>query len=168
MPCTNGGKTLVSTELREVPLDRFFHPRVVAMIGASATHGSATRLLWRTVEKKVEAEGGIVHPVNPNRDEIDGVPCYATVLDIPGDIDLVVIASGDPVTVLEDDVKKFPLFVMIFAAGYAEAGPEGEKLQERLHELVTVNHIFLLGPNTTLNSFLPIPADLPGRGKAVL
>ena len=51
--------------LRDVPLDRFFHPRVVAMIGASATKGSSTRLLWATVRKKVEAEGGVVHPVNP-------------------------------------------------------------------------------------------------------
>ena len=43
---------------RDVPLDRFFHPRVVALIGVSATKGSATRLLWRTVKRKVEAEGG--------------------------------------------------------------------------------------------------------------
>src|ERR1700736_41733 len=143
MPSTNGGKTLVSTELRQVPLDRFFHPRVVAMIGASATKGSATRLLWRTVKKKVEAEGGTVHPVNPRRDEIDGVPCFATIGDIPGDIDLAVIASGDPVAMLEEVVATPALFVMLFAAAFAEAGPEGERLQERLHELVAANDVFL-------------------------
>ena len=154
--------------LRDVPLDRFFHPRVVAMIGASATKGSATRLLWRTVKKKVEAEGGTVHPVNPRRDEIDGVPCFKSIGDIPGDIDLAVIAVGDPVTMLEEVVAKRPLFVMIFAAGFAEAGPEGERQQERLRQLVEANDVFLLGPNTTLNSFLPFRDELPGKRIALI
>ena len=164
----SGGPIDTVPRLRDVPLDRFFHPRVVAMIGASATKGSATRLLWRTVKKKVEAEGGTVHPVNPRRDEIDGVPCFASIGDIPGDIDLAVIASGDPVGMLEEVVRKHPLFVMIFAAGFAEAGPEGERLQERLRELVAANDVFLLGPNTTLNSFLPFRDELAGKRIALI
>jgi acyl-CoA synthetase (NDP forming) len=154
--------------LRDVPLDRFFHPRVVAMIGASATKGSATRLLWRTVKKKVEAEGGTVHPVNPRYDEMDGVKCYPSILDVPGDIDLAVIASGDPVTMLEQVVTRRPTFVMIFAAGFAEAGGEGERKQERIRQLVADYGVFLLGPNTTLNSFLPFRDDLPGKRLALI
>src|SRR4051794_39451922 len=84
------GRASLNESLRDVPLDRFFHPRVVAMIGASATKGSSTRLLWATVKKKVEAEGGVVHPVNPKYDEIDGRPCFASIHDIPGEIDLAV------------------------------------------------------------------------------
>ena len=63
---------------------------------------------------------------------------------------------------------KRPPFAMIFAAGFAEAGPEGEGLQARLREIVRDNGVFLLGPNTTLNSFLPLRADLAGKRLALI
>ncbi len=154
--------------LRDVPLDRFFHPRVVAFVGASATKGSSTRLLYYTVKRKVEAEGGVVHPVNPGRDEIDGVRCYHSIHEIEGPIDLAVIAAGDPVDILEDVVVKRPTFAMIFAAGFAESGDEGEALQARLRDIVRDSGVFLLGPNTTLNSFLPLRSDLAGQGLALI
>jgi acyl-CoA synthetase (NDP forming) len=155
-------------ELRDVPLDRFFHPETVAFIGASATKGSSTRLLYYTVKRKVEAEGGTVYPVNPGRDEIDGVRCYHSIHELPGPVDLAVIAAGDPVSILEDVVTAGPAFVMVYAAGFAEAGPEGERQQARMHELVRSHGVYMLGPNTTLNSFLPLRADLAGKGIALI
>jgi acyl-CoA synthetase (NDP forming) len=160
--------TEAADSLRDIPLDRFFHPRVVAFVGASATKGSSTRLLYYTVKRKVEAEGGVVHPVNPGRDEIDGVRCYRSIHDIEGPVDLAVIAAGDPVGILEDVVGKHPLFVMIFAAGFAEAGAEGQALQDRMRQIVRDSGVYLLGPNTTLNSFLPLRNDLPGKALALI
>jgi acyl-CoA synthetase (NDP forming) len=62
--------------LRDIPLERFFHPRVVAVVGASGNRSHPANLLYRTVKRKVEGEGGVVHPVNPTRDDIEGVACY--------------------------------------------------------------------------------------------
>ena len=111
--------------LREVPLERFFHPRTVAVVGASANRGNPGNLLYRTVRRKVEGEGGVVHAVNPNRDEIEGRPCFHTLDEIEGHLDLVVIASGNAVEALREVVRRRPTFVMMFAAGFAEAGEEG-------------------------------------------
>ena len=83
-------------------------------------------------------------------------------------MDLAVIAAGDPVTILEDVVGKHPLFVMIFAAGFAEAGAEGQALQDRMRQIVRDSGVYLLGPNTTLNSFLPLRSDLPGKALALI
>jgi acyl-CoA synthetase (NDP forming) len=148
--------------LREVPLERFFHPRVVAVVGASGNRSHPANLLYRTVKRKVEGEGGVVHPVNPTRDDIEGVPCYRSILDVPGDIDLAVIAGGDPLEGLAEVCERKPIFVMMFAAGFAEAGAEGARAQARIEELVRSSGVYLLGPNTTLNSFLPVRADVPG------
>ena len=157
-----------SPVLRDVPLDRFFNPRTVAVVGASATRGSGSRLLYRTVKKKVEAQGGTVYPVNPNRDEIDGQKCYRSIHDIDAAIDLAVILVDDPVRVLRDAVAKHPTFVMIYAAGFAEAGPDGLRAQQELREIVRQSGVYLLGPNTTLNSFLPLREDLPGKRIALV
>jgi acyl-CoA synthetase (NDP forming) len=51
---------------------------------------------------------------------------------------------------------------MMFAAGFAEAGAEGAAAQASVERLVRESGVFLLGPNTTLNSFLPLRADVPG------
>jgi acyl-CoA synthetase (NDP forming) len=153
---------------REVPLDRFFHPRTVAVIGASPRQDSPTRLLYRTVRKSVEAAGGIVHAINPRYDEIDGRPCYHSIEDVPGPLDLVVIAAGDPVTTLEAALQRRPLFVMMFSAGFAESGADGAHIQEKLQELIAGSDSYLLGPNTTLNSFLPLDPELTGPKIALI
>jgi len=148
--------------LRHVPLERFFHPRVVAVVGASGNRSHPANLLYRTVKRKVEGEGGVVHPVNPGRDDIDGVPCFRSIHDVPGEIDLAVIAGGDSLEGLADVCQRRPTFVMMFAAGFAESGPAGAEAQARIAELVRSSGVYLLGPNTTLNSFLPVRADVAG------
>ena len=148
--------------LRDVPLERFFHPRTVAVVGASGNRQHPANLLYRTVRRKVEGEGGVVHAVNPNRDEIEGRPCFHALDEVEGELDLVVLASGDPVEALRDVVRRRPTFVMVFAAGFAETGAAGAARQEELRRLVAEAGIFLLGPNTTLNSFLPLDEALPG------
>jgi acyl-CoA synthetase (NDP forming) len=154
--------------LREIPLEHFFHPRTVAVIGASGNRKTGANLLYRTVKRKVEGEGGLVYPVNPNRGDIEGVPCYPSIDDVPGQLDLVVILSGNAVEALEQAVRRKPRFVMMFAAGFAESGEEGARQQERVARLVQESGVYLLGPNTTLNAFLPLRDDLTGNKIALI
>ncbi|MBI2169420.1 MAG: acetate--CoA ligase family protein [Actinobacteria bacterium] len=154
--------------LRDIDLERFFRPKSVAVIGASDTSARPNTAMWRKIRDWGEAWGATVHPVNPNRDTIDGVPSFDSVADVPGDLDLAVILVGQAVEAFEAVLEKKPAFAVIFAAGFAEVGPEGEELQARLEGLVAEGDTHLLGPNTNLNAFEVYPEGNPGRALALI
>ena len=65
------------------PLDEMFHPKSIAIIGASTTgqeRGWVARLLNFGYD-------GDLYPVNPKATEIGGLKAYPTVKDIPGPVD---------------------------------------------------------------------------------
>lgn len=71
--------------------DEFLQARRIAVTGVSRTrsgHGGNTVFLG------LKARGFDVVPVNPNADEVEGVPCYHRLADIPEGVDAVVIASA--------------------------------------------------------------------------
>ena len=154
-------------ELRDVDLDTFFRPQRVVVIGASDNR-RPNDTMWRKIRTWGEKFGAEVIPVNPNRDTVDDVPCYRSVLDVPGDVDLAVILVGAAVDMFETVLEKKPKFAVIFAAGFAELGPEGEALQQRLEDLVASGSTHLLGPNTNLNAFETFRDDLPGPSIALI
>lgn len=149
------------TTLRELDLDVFFHPKSVAVIGASDAGRRPNTAMWRKIRTWGENAGADVYPVNPTKDEVDSVRCYASILDVPGDIDLAVILVGQAVEMFETVLEKKPRYAVIFAAGFNEVGPEGEALQRRLEDLIATGNTHLLGPNTNLNAFETFRADLP-------
>ncbi|MBM3661592.1 MAG: CoA-binding protein, partial [Actinobacteria bacterium] len=148
-------------ELRELDLDTFFRPKRVVVIGASDNR-RPNDSMWRKIRNWGEQFGAEVIPVNPNRDTVDDVPCYRSVLDVPGEIDLAIILVGAAVDMFETVLEVKPAYAVIFAAGFAELGAEGEALQERLEDLVASGSTHLLGPNTNLNAFETFNDDLPG------
>src|SRR3954468_5347369 len=113
-------------------LDTFFGPRTVACAGASDTPNKPTSAMTRKIRAWSEQFGAAFHPVNPNRESVDGVPCFRSMEEVPGDIDLAVILTGNAVEAFAAVVEKKPKFAVIFAAGFAEVGAEGEAAQERL------------------------------------
>lgn len=156
------------TRLREIDLDVFFNPRSVAVIGASDTPGRPNTAMWRKIRAWAEAHGAAVHPVNPNRDELDGLVCHRSVLDVPGELDLAVILVGEAVAAFQTVLERKPRFAVIFAAGFNEIGPEGEALQRRLEALIATGDTHVLGPNTNLNAFETFRDDLPGPRIALI
>lgn len=157
------------TGLRDVDLDRFFRPRTVAVIGASDTPHRPNTMMWRKIRAKAESTGATVHPVNPNRESVDDLPCYARIADVPGErLDLTVILVGDPLTVLPEVIERGSRFVVVFAADFAETGDEGQARQRRLVELLAETGTHVLGPNTNLNAFESFRDDLPGQAIALV
>lgn len=148
-------------ELRAVDLDTFFHPRTVAVVGASDTPGRPNTAMTRKIREWSDKAGAALHLVNPNRTQIDGLPSVPTILDVPVDVDLAAILVGDAVDALEQAVEKKARFAVIFAAGFAEIGGAGARLQARLERLVRSSELHLLGPNTNLNAFETFRDDLP-------
>src|SRR5438067_10963071 len=154
--------------LRTVDLDTFFHPRTVAVIGASDTPHRPNTAMYEKISGWAAATGARVFPVNPNRDTIGGARCYASILDVPDDVDLACILVDDVAGVLAQVVEKKGRFAVVFAAGFAEVGAKGEARQAELQALVAGSDVHLLGPNTNLNAFELFRTDLPGKAIALI
>ena len=154
--------------LRAVDLDRFLHPRTVAVIGASDTPGRPNAGMTKKVKDWADAHGAAFFPVHPTHESVLGVPCVRSVFDVPGDLDLAVIVTSKAVESLEEVVERKAAFAVIFAAGFAETGAEGRRQQARLEDLVHGSDVHLLGPNTNLNAFEEFRTDLDGRSIALI
>ncbi len=129
-------------------LKRMFSPRSIAVIGASREPvkiGHATLL-----NVLVSGYPGKVYPINPKADEIMGLKCYPSILEIHDEIDLAVIAI--PARFVPDAVrdcaKKGVAGVIIISAGFGEIGGEGKVLEDELREIVKETGIRIIGPNT--------------------
>jgi len=154
--------------LRDVDLDRFLHPRTVAVIGASEASRKPNTAMTRKIKGWADAHGATFYPVHPTHETVLGERCYPTVFDVPGDLDLAVILTGRAVDTFEEVLQRKAAFAVIFAAGFAEAGEDGGKLQARLDELVRDGDVRLLGPNTNLNAFEDFRTDLTGPSIALI
>jgi acyl-CoA synthetase (NDP forming) len=171
-PGPDGGQILDITgrpvALREIDLQTFFRPRTVAVVGASDSNARPNTALTNKITIWGEERGATVHYVNPNRAEVGGRPCADALTDIEERLDLVAILVGDPLPVLRDAVAAKAKFAVIFAAGFAEVGAEGEKIQEEMEEIIRGGDLHVLGPNTNLNAFEVFRDDLPGRAIALI
>ena len=157
------------TELRRLDLDRFFGPSSLLVLGASDTQGKPNAALTRKLRAWAAAQGAAVYLVNPNRDAVDGEPCYRSVSDVPADsVDVAVILTGDAFEGFRAVQAKSPGFAVVFAAGFAEVGAEGSRKQEELAAMVHSSPTRLLGPNTNANAFELFRDDLEGKRIALI
>ncbi len=68
--------------------------KTVAVVGASSDRSKFGNKALRAFV----AEGYRVVPVNPNEAQVEGLPTYASVLDVPGDIDMATVYVQPDVT----------------------------------------------------------------------
>jgi acyl-CoA synthetase (NDP forming) len=128
-------------------LNRFFAPTSIAVVGAS---DDATKIggrpLWYLRELGFP---GAVYPVNPQRDTVQGLPCFRSVDTIPVSFDhaVVAVAADTVIDTLERCAHKDATGATVFSSGFAEIGREGGHLQQQLHDLVARLGITILGPN---------------------
>lgn len=125
----------------------FFAPRSIAVVGASASPGG----LGRAVLNNLVAYGfqGDLYPVNRKGEDAAGLKGYASVLDIPGEVDLAVITipGGSAVEVAEECGRKGIATLVILSAGFREVGEEGARAEEGLLDIAFRYHMRILGPN---------------------
>lgn len=128
-------------------LDAIFHPKSIALIGASRQPGSVGQtLLGNIIDSRFQ---GIVYPVNPKAKGILGIKCYPNVIEIPDVVDLAIImvpsflVSG----VMEECGQKGIKGAILISAGFKEIGGEGITLEKELQEIIRKHNISLIGPN---------------------
>ncbi len=129
------------------PLDPFFRPRSVAVIGATETPRSVGRTLLHNLI--ASPFGGTVYPVNPKRDSVLGIKAYRSIADVPGEVDLAVVvtpAATVPHVIGECADRAVPAAVII-SAGFHETGPAGAELEKKVLALARRGRMRIVGPN---------------------
>jgi acyl-CoA synthetase (NDP forming) len=131
------------------PMHRLLHPRSIAVIGASS---DAQKFSGRPLAylRKLNYAGR-VFPINPTATTIQGYQCFKDIADVQETVDVVIVAR--PAVEVVSEVKKcirlgIRAFV-VFSAGFAEEGPNGAALQERLTAICVDADAVLIGPNST-------------------
>ena len=128
-------------------VDRLLRPKSVAVIGASDRHGALGATLLNNLVQYAFA--GDIYPVNPKRDELLGLKVYHSVGELPEGIDCAVLAIPRPFvldTVRELAQRKCGA-VVIYSAGFSEAGEEGMRDQQELGRIAQEYGMVIEGPN---------------------
>jgi len=128
-------------------LNSLFEPRTVVVVGVSRRRGS----IGAEIFHNLSAGGftGTVVPVNPHAEEVGGVTAYRSVRDVPGDVDLVIIAvpAAAVVDVVDDCIAKRVGAIVVISAGFGETGERGRAVEIALRERVRAAGIRMIGPN---------------------
>ena len=129
-------------------LERIFHPRGVAIIGASNRPGNLGGFfLGGFLNQGFDREQ--LFAVHPAEKEVAGVTAYPTVQDIPQNIDLALVFSPRTTVkgVVKDCVAKGVKGIIIITSGFAENGTDGLKLQEEIAGIARSGGARIIGPN---------------------
>ena len=128
-------------------LETLFNPRSVAIIGASQKALSIGNVITANLVKY--GYTGAVYPVNPKADEICGLPCFPSVLAIPGAVDLahICIPARFTLDAVEECGKKGVQHLIINSAGFRETGTAGRELENRVVERAHFYGMRIVGPN---------------------
>ncbi|MEY3807835.1 MAG: hypothetical protein RI893_811 [Pseudomonadota bacterium] len=128
-------------------LNRFFNPKSVAIVGASEREASVGyRLLLNMQEAGFKGE---LYPVNNKRETLLGIKAYPDLNAVPGDIDLVVIATpAESVPgIVRQCGEKGVISVIIISAGFGELGAQGKRLEQEVLDIARRYNIRIIGPN---------------------
>ncbi|WDT69751.1 MAG: CoA-binding protein [Candidatus Manganitrophus sp.] len=132
---------------RHHPLDVFFSPRTVALIGATESEGSVGRTILRNLIGN--PFGGVVFPINPKRSSVLGIKAYPSIAEVPEGVDLAVIATPAKTVpgIIRECVQAGARGAIIISAGFKEAGAAGVELERQILAEARRGKMRIIGPN---------------------
>lgn len=126
----------------------FFQPRAVAVVGASRNPGNiGHKVLAGLIETKFP---GPIYPINPKAADILGLKAFPSLRNVPGPVDLAVMAVPPQAIVdaVDDAAVAGVRALVVITAGFAEVrDPNGVDLQKVLVEKVRGHGMRMIGPN---------------------
>lgn len=142
------------------PLDAFFTPRSVAVVGASRNPQKLGYVLLDNLTRG--GFSGPVYPVNPNAESVLGHAAYAHVDEIPGPVDLAVLTVPPAAVpaVIDECARKGVGAAVVITAGFRETGPEGAAREQEVRARARAGHVRIVGPNSLgiINTFASLNA----------
>lgn len=150
-------------------LDAFFHPRTIALIGATEKAGSVGRALL----ENLRTFPGAIFPVNPGRASVLGQRAFSKLSAVPESIDLAIIATQAPSVpgLVAECVQAGVAAAVVISAGFKECGAVGAELERQMltearHgrlRLIGPNCLGLMSPHNGLNATFAATAARPGH-----
>lgn len=129
------------------PLDSFFAPDSIALIGASRDLEKIPGRLLSMLRKNEYP--GKIFPINPNYGDIDGLKCFASIADVGQPIDLAIIIIPAKVVLgaLEQCAAVGVKNAVIISSGFAEEGGDSAAMQDAIATLAKRTGMRISGPN---------------------
>src|ERR1039457_5558005 len=128
-------------------LDAMFAPGSVAVIGATSRPGTVGRsVLENVLQGKHQVT---VYAVNAKHPEVLGLKTFASVRDIPGPVDLAIVATPAATVpqIVGECVDAGVKSAVVLSAGFRERGPDGAALERQIQEQLRRGAMRLIGPN---------------------
>ncbi|MBV8337619.1 MAG: CoA-binding protein, partial [Alphaproteobacteria bacterium] len=129
-------------------LDRLFHPRSVALIGASPEPGSVGAIVLRNLRRS--GFRGELMLLNPHHRTIDGTPVHPTVGSLPQAPDLAVIATPPETvpTLIAELGERDTRAAVVMTAGLGGFGEQAATLQQAMLDAAKPHLLRIIGPNS--------------------
>ncbi len=129
-------------------IEAIFHPRSIAVVGASANPDTPGYDYVRSLQEF--GYEGRIYPVNPKGGEILGLPVYSSLRDVPGGVDYVIscIPNEYVVRLVDDCGVAGAKALQLFTGRFGETGrPEGVALERELLAAAKAADVRIIGPN---------------------
>src|SRR6266436_3659032 len=129
------------------PLDSFFAPGSIALIGASRDQEKIPGRLLSMLRKNEFP--GKIYPVNPNYGDIDGLKCFSSIDDVgqPIDLAIVIIPAKAVLGALKQCAAAGVRNAVIISSGFAEEGGDSAAMQDAIAALAKKTGMRISGPN---------------------
>lgn len=151
-------------------LDKIFHPKSVAVVGASEKTPIGFALMANLINGKFK---GDVYPVNRKQKTIWGLPACRSILDLKSPVDLAVIATplSSVPEIIQDCTSAGVSGAIIISAGGKETGEKGQAIENAIKDAVGDSGLRIIGPNclgvisveSRLNASFGRQMPLPGK-----
>ena len=154
-------------------IERLLTPGSVAVIGASTDPAKIGHVVFANL--MAYGFAGPVYPVHPQARHVGGVRAYPSVLDVPDDVDLAVVAvpAAAVAGVVEQCARKHVRGLVVVSGGFGERDAAGRELERELVTAARAQGMRVVGPNclgvvnadpaVRLNA--TIAPQAPGRGR---
>ncbi len=122
-------------------------PRSIAIVGASQDETKSGGMFVSRLLN--DGYKGTIYPINNKESEIMSLKSYPSILDVPGEIDLAVIAipAQSVSQVMAECAKKGVRFAVVHSVGFSELGAEGKELERQMLEAAHQGNVRIVGPN---------------------
>jgi len=140
----------------------FFEPGSVAIIGASRTPGKGG---YNIIENLLRlGYQGKIYPVNPQAQQILGLPVYPDLKHTPEppELALIVLPPALVLTSLEECIARGTRAIIIESAGFGEMNEAGSQAEKRIARMAREAGVRVMGPNSvgTINPSARFDASL--------
>jgi acetate---CoA ligase (ADP-forming) len=123
-------------------------PKSIAIIGASEnTNKIGGRPIFYMARYGYQ---GTIYPINPNRDEIQGLKSYPSLAALPEvpELALVIVGGDATVAAVDECAARGVKAAIVIASGFGETGDEGRAVQQGMVDRARAAGMRIVGPNS--------------------